>query len=222
MTSYYFKAIVLCIFLGVNLCYSQTPGLWETELAVNTKINNRWSLNLGTSNRNTFSNDLGNTPLQLKTNHLQFEINTAYEVGFYSKLGAGVMYRFNTIANKNAENELRITEQFSLAKYYNALRMVHRFKWDQRIKTSETVHRFRYRFSTDFPLQGLQLDPQEFYLILSTETLLNAGASIKPAWDQRVVTALGYQLSKPIKLQFDVEYRVEDFVNPGSRWFLIT
>lgn len=223
MNLYCFKLLFLLLFIFPGSVLSQDPLFWENELALNTKFNPRWKLNVGIANRNLIVEDLANEPFAFNGRHIQIEINSGYEIGFYSTLGGGVMYRFNTLQGKEAQNELRFTQQYSIAKKYNSVRIVHRFKTDQRLFEDATEHRFRYRLSTDFPLQGLRLDKGEFYVIGSSEIVFNTGNTIAPMWDQRFVGALGNQVSKSLKAQIDIEYRFEDWTqNRNSRWFIVT
>ena len=222
MTSFYSNISWFLVFCSFS-CLSQTSGLWDSEIALNTKLNSRWSLNANIGNRNLLTTYLGSEAFHFTARHIQAGINTAYEIGLYTKLGGGMMYRWNTLGDSDAENELRTTQQFSMARHYNALRIVHRWKADQRFKGSQLEHRLRYRFSTDFPLQGLSLDVNELYLLFSTESIFNFGKDINPMWDQRLNTGLGFQLSKPIKLQLSLQYRWEDYIGATNhRMFVNT
>ncbi|MEL6809937.1 MAG: DUF2490 domain-containing protein [Bacteroidota bacterium] len=195
---------------------AEDPILWQSRFTLNYKLNYDWSLNFNTTYRSTLLEDY-DSPFQLTTEHLQLSHNTSYTVGFYGKVAAGVMYRFNTIKDDTNENELRFTQQYSYAKRFNAFRWVHRFKTDQRIRKSNTQYRFRYRISADFPLSGLKVDPKEFYLILSTETVFNTSARLNPAWDQRFTGNIGYQWAKQLKIQLGLEYRTEDYLRAIKR-----
>ena len=134
------------------------------------------------------------------------------------------MYRFNTVGDSDAVNELRSTQQYTYGRRYNSLRIVHRLKLDQRFRDSRaTVHRFRYRLSADLPLAGLKLDTGEFYIVASLETLLNAASADRPEWDERFVLGLGNQILADLKIQLDIEYRIEAFnINRDQRIFVIT
>ena len=223
MTSYCFKFSFLLLLFFPWQSIAQAPVLWEVEAEVNSIIKDRWTYTAGVANRNVATSDLENAPLQIEARHIQMEVNTAYEVGFYTKLGGGIMYRFNTLGDSNAENELRFTQQFSIASYVNAARWVHRFKADQRIEESRTEHRLRYRLSNDFPLQGLSLDTREFYMVWATESLFNYGNKLRPMWDQRFTISFGNQITDAMKIQLDLEYRKDDyFKTSGSRIFVVT
>jgi len=74
-----------------------------------------------------------------------------------------------------------------------------------------TVHRFRYRFTLDFPLEGEKVDVNEAYLILNTEALLNAARGRKAKYDQRFTAALGWLLDEKAQLQAGLEYRLENY-----------
>lgn len=84
---------------------------------------------------------------------------------------------------------------------------------EQRITSLLTIHRFRYRFAPDLPLEGQHLDVGESYFIGYSETLLNVGIGLEPIWDQRFTTNFGWLLSSKTKLQFGVEYRLFNFAD---------
>jgi hypothetical protein len=48
------------------------------------------------------------------------------------------------------------------------------------------MHRFRYRFAIDFPLQGEALDVGERYAVFSAKSLLSVAKALLPEYDQRV------------------------------------
>ncbi|RDK88818.1 uncharacterized protein DUF2490 [Marinirhabdus gelatinilytica] len=225
MISYCSKNTVLLLLLLGATCWvrSQTEFTLEKVATLQYNISPRWSTQLGTEYRNTPAEDIGDASLQFNSRHLQFSGTVAYEVGFYAKLGTGIMYRFNTLEDKGNENETRITQQYTYAKPYNALRLGHRLKLDQRIKVSETTHRMRYRLSADAPLNGLSVDRGEYYGVASLETLLNISRLNKPAWDQRFTLGIGNQIFEKVKLQIDVQYRVEDFFSSNTQsLFVVT
>jgi hypothetical protein len=62
----------------------------------------------------------------------------------------------------------------------------YRVRAEQRITDKPTIHRFRYRFAIDFPLQGEALDVGERYAVFSAKSLLSVAKALLPEYDQRV------------------------------------
>ncbi len=219
-----FSKVLLGVFLWLSflgVAQDGTTLLNQSSIKLNIKTETRWSYNFGTEYRTLLTESIGNSPLKFDSQHLEFSHNTSYEVGFYATLSLGVMYRFRNPFEANKGNELRVSQQYSYAKPFNAIRIGHRIKVDERIYDSETVIRTRYRIALDAPLSGLKLDTKEFYGVISTEALSSFSEKAKPEIDQRFTLGLGYQLYKNMKLQGDVEYRFENYFNTTEqRMFL--
>jgi len=69
----------------------------------------------------------------------------------------------------------------------------------------------------DVPLNGLELDTGEWYVLASTESLLNLSKQASAMWDQRITMGIGRQWTTNIKIQMEAEYRWEDYVNISER-----
>ena len=214
---------ILLFCIPVLRAQENTALIWENEIDLNAKLSETVSLNIGSAYRNEVSDGLTNTSFDYESKHLQFSTNVSTIIGFYGKISGGIMFRFNTIENSNNENELRLSQQYSYSKRFNAFRIVHRAQLDERIRSASTVWRLRYRLSGDLPLNGLKLDKGEFYLVISTESLLSVSSRFRPEWDQRFTIALGNQLMDKIKIQLDTEYRIEDYLGESNkRLFVVT
>lgn len=204
--------LILSIPIGL-FAQSETPVFWEQNLLVNHQWKQRWSLNSGLSYRALVASDLSNFKSGLYSKHIQASINTGLDVGFYGKLSVGLMYRFNNIERAQNKNELRLVQQYSFGKKYNAIRLVHRLRVDERIIDNMVTFRPRYRFSFDFPLGGLRVDPEEWYLVFSSEILANFTHRLNPQWDQRITVRLGHQWNRNLKIELHGNYRWEDYFN---------
>ena len=130
-------------------------------------------------------------------------------------------YRFREAFENDKENELRFTEQFNIAKKTSSARLGHRFRIEQRIRPTSSEHRFRYRFAVDIPLKGLKMDIGEPYLVATTESLLSLGKSIKPMYDQRITSQIGWSISHKLKAQFGIQYRMENYTERTEHVFFI-
>lgn len=228
MTSYPSRTFIISILLAVwPLCrtnsQSRVPLVLDSGISVNLKLDKGFTLNASMGYRDLLVSDIGETPLAPDSRHLQLATNLNYQLGFYDRLGGGCMYRFNSVGKDGVSNELRLSQEYIHVRKYAVVRLAHRLKLDQRIfKTLSTEYRFRYRISIDLPLNGVKLDPGEFYALASTETLLNAGQAFTPDWDQRFNLGIGNQVNKAVKGQFDLQYRADSFSKGTlSRFFLV-
>lgn len=180
----------------------------QPSLVFSIEQDSRWSFNTTFQERNTVEN--GITGL-----HVQAAQFVSYEIGFYSELGIGVMYR--ELFDQQLPEELRTTQQYVYGRKYNALKVAHRGRWDQRWREDRLTHRWRYRLSSSLPLNGSNTDASEFYVTASLETLFIGETGRKPALDQRFSAGLGRQVGNRTKIQFIVEYRTEDFRRDTQR-----
>jgi hypothetical protein len=208
MTSFYSRAILL-FFLPV-LSFSQIVEdvIVQPSINISWETGNRWSFNSVIEQRNSTENSFD--PL-----HIQAAQFASYDIGFYSQLGLGIMYR--ELFDEARPEEVRFTEQYVYSRKYNALKIAHRARWDQRLRGDRTTHRWRYRLSSSLPLNGFAADVSEFYLTASLETLFIAENRKRPGYDQRFSLGLGRQLNKKLKLQLVTEYRFEDFTADTER-----
>lgn len=208
MTSCFFKVL---IFLVLPLfATAQVVDNFVTQPSINLSWHNnsRWSFNSAIVQRSVMENGVNAL-------HIQAAQFASYEIGFYSQIGVGVMYR--ELFDKQLPQELRFTEQFVYARQYNALKIAHRVRWDQRIRGMDVTHRWRYRFSGSVPLKGGTVDARELYITTSLEAVFIAEAGETPGYDQRVAIGIGTALTKNLKLQLVTEYRWEDYTQEIDR-----
>lgn len=206
--------VLLTYCTGVMWSQADLPLVFDSGVDVNYKTGEAFTVNAGLRYRDVVVADLGKAPIAPNSRFLQFSSNVNYQLGFSDRIGGGLMYRFNSIGKDGISNEFRITQEYIHIFKYEALRLAHRLKLDQRtFEALSPEFRFRYRISLDMPLNGLKLDPGEFYALISAETLLNSGTAFEPEWDQRINLSIGNQILENIKLQIDAQYRGEDFTS---------
>ena len=74
----------------------------------------------------------------------------------------------------------------------------------------------------DFPLNGEQLNVNEFYSFFNAESLFVLQHSFTPRYDTRLSGGLGNQISEKLKFQFLVQYRWEKITyKVDSKIFLL-
>jgi len=222
MTTYSTKGritLLLFVLIGVFNLQSQdnTIAYWEPEVSFNYKVTPLLKQNFSLANRNYIYND---QKAQLAIRQFEIAHFSSLTIDPSKSIGVGIQYRFREAFENDKENELRLTEQFNITTSTSSLRLGNRFRIEQRIQPSNLEHRFRYRFAIDFPLKGLKIDIGEPYLVATTESLLSVGESIKPMFDQRLTSQLGWSISNNLKAQAGLQFRIENYTENSEHVFL--
>lgn len=201
----------LVVFFGILWfpikAQENTTGFWQPSFAINYQVFQNYSHNFLLQNRSFIYSE---EAFDFKVRQLDLGHFSNLKIAQNQSIAFGVLYRSRSAFDGGA-NELRFTQQYNLRHKTFVVRYGHRFRAQQRITALATTHRFRYRFSLDFPLQGEQLDVGEAYLVGNVEQLLSATKARKPQHDTRLTLFLGWQLTEKMKLQLGTEYRFEDY-----------
>lgn len=182
-------------------------GYWQPAIALNYKVTGAYSHNFSIQNRNFIYDD---SAVQLRVRQFDFSHFSNYKIQDNQSIALGVLYRSRSVFDSGS-NELRLTQQYNFQSRPYIVRYGHRLRSEQRITNSKTVHRFRYRFSMDFPLKGEKLDIGEPYFVGNLESLLSVAKMDQPQYDTRFTLNFGWQLTAKTKFQIGSEYRLEDF-----------
>lgn len=193
-------------------------GFVEPNFAVGYSLSPTISQNASIRQRSFFYRD-GASGLEAR--QLDLTLFTRYKWSAGQSASFGIQYRFRDIFEPSSENELRLTEQFDLSYRPYIIRVGHRFRLEQRIFSSLTVHRLRYRLALDGPLQGSQTDVGEFYWIGSLEPVLNLAKGQSPVYNLRFTGWIGYQASPGLRFQLGPEYRWISFTEDSIDVLLI-
>jgi len=205
---YYIKYIltIMICFAGLDL-YSQNTfeSLGETSFALNHKVSSNYKINFAARSRYYLYQSEN---FNFENKQLDFVHFSTLNLDYNHSISLGIQYRIRESID-GGSNELRLTQQFNYTKKNQALRFGHRIRFEQRILDALTILRTRYRFALDFPLNGEKLDVGESYIVTSMEALLSKSKKIKPELDHRTATQIGWLISKSLKLQVGIEYRLE-------------
>ncbi|MEM9680647.1 MAG: DUF2490 domain-containing protein [Bacteroidota bacterium] len=202
------KNISFFILLALGYCVmaqSNFESLNESSIALNYKHSETYHLNVSIQSRAyIFQDD------QFTYQQRQFDLThfSTFSLAYNKSVSLGIRYRNRDLFDDNS-NELRFTQQFNYTMRREPARFGHRFRLEQRIFDDFTVHRLRYRYAIDFPLNGLKVDVREPYFIGAMEALFSIGSTTRPEWDHRTTVQIGWLLTKSFKLQFGLEYRFE-------------
>ena len=179
-------------------------GFIQPQISLNYSLNPVYSHNFSVTQRVFFLN----TPeTEIPTRHVDLAHFSNFKIGGSGSMGFGIMYRFRDAFQDLAVNEFRLTQQVNFIFQHRALRLGHRLRTEQRLFPSRTIHRFRYRFAVDGPLQGEKLDLREFYWVGQLEGVFSAGKDLEPIYELRANGWLGYVATDTFRLQIGTEYR---------------
>lgn len=213
----YFLFFATTFFLSAQ---DNLTGYWNPKASLNYKVTTNYTHNFSFEKRSYLYRD---SELQLKVKQIDLSHFSNLKIKDNQQIGLGIKYRFSNTFDDDYENELRITQQYSISFKNGNFRYGNRLRAEQRIMNSRTVHRFRYRFAVDFPLQGTKLDTGESYIVLSTASHLSVGKAMSSEYDQRVTTKLGWLLTSSTKFQIGTEYRMENYTNTiENKLFLLS
>lgn len=209
MCSIRFILFILCFCCwNVSIAQENFTTYFQPQVALNYKVSNGYSHNFSLGQRNYIYDD---NDLQFKTRQIDLVHFSKLEIRGNQSLALGIQYRFRENFEPGKGNELRLTQQYNITSKPRIARIGHRVRSEQRITSALTVHRFRYRFAVDFPLNGEQLDIGEAYIVTSTESLLSVAKSRSPEFDQRITANIGWLVKEKTKVQFGLEYRAENY-----------
>ncbi len=201
------SCIVLFLLTGFIHSQENLTAYWQPAFAMNYKVTETYSHNVSLQNRNYIFDD---EVTQLSVRQFDLVHFSNLKLQDNQSIAIGILYRFRETFDGGA-NELRLTQQYNITSKPFVVRYGQRFRTEQRITSARTTHRFRYRFSIDFPLRGEKLDIGEPYLVANAESLLSLAKEKRPQYDARLTLNIGWKLSDLIKFQIGTEYRTEDF-----------
>lgn len=213
------------ITVGVLFCFLSTSlwaqGTYEVGLLpglnINQKLNKNWRLNYKIESRISGAAGRFSEPFESDPKHVVTDVAAlaSTKVGLNNTLAAGYLLRLE----KNSVSH-RTIQQYTLVRSYNAFRLAHRFSTDQTFSNVEASEfRLRYRLSFDIPLNGQEVDDQEFYLKLNNE-YLNSIQGGTYDLEIRLVPSLGYAFNDTNKVELGVDYRLSDFLSgPAENTF---
>ncbi|CAZ95384.1 MULTISPECIES: DUF2490 domain-containing protein [Zobellia] len=222
MTIYYIKKLFVLFSLllsSLGFCQENLTGYFQPDISLKYKVSTNYSHSFKAAQRAyIYEDDFSYRIRQIDLVHF-----SSFKIDPKQSLALGVQYRFRHTFDEPEENELRTVQQYKYSHSNKNLNMGSRFRAEQRITPSLTVHRFRYRFAIDFPLKGEELDVGDPYFSASAEPLLSVSKGESPIYDQRLTSHFGWLLDHGTKLEIGAEYRAEDYTQATQHiFFLLT
>jgi len=204
MKNFIFFAFILLCPLSVT-AQSNLDWIWNPEISYSKKASDRTTLIAKLSVFNSLDNASNRRFVQF----IEPQFSASYTLTARWKIGGGYYFRWAEPLIDGNRYEHRLLQQAGYINYLGDQRLAHRFRLEQRIRTSSYQNRFRYRISFDFPLQGERLDPGEKYLIFKNEMMTAFNATESDA-ENRVSAGLGWFIRGSYKFEFNMQYRTQD------------
>ena len=206
---------LLTLWSAANVVSGQseeTVFVWEASTAVNYKLGKSWSFNTSLATRTILlhAQTLRGDDFRGELNFGEVNQFATYRINPRLKASIGYKYRIVEPTAERNQYEHRVTQQVAWLHRPEGVRMASRGRVEQRIRNGRLAHRFRYRFSVDFPLSGQALDAREFYMLASNEILYESTRGNHNTWGNRFSTGVGYLFGPATKLQFTAIYRSDD------------
>lgn len=220
MKFYKIWAILSVLALFPLCAFSQQAELiWNPELSYSWKSSDR----LGFNTKLSIFNSLRDIGKEEALQYAESQFSFSYGVSTRTKIGGGYYYRLSTPLVDGYQYEHRFLQQIGFISFIGDRRLAHRFRVEQRVRSSSYQNRLRYRLSYDFPLQGEELDPGERYLILKDE-MMTAFNKDEADAENRASLGMGWYFNSKQKFELDLQYRTLDIFSDGgvNHLFLIS
>lgn len=184
------------------------------EISLTKRISPQYKLNFKVENQEIlFDNrdsEIDNPQFTHYRTDLMMFLNRDIRPGV--SIAGGLFHRI-----QDNENANRIIQQLAVLKRMRNLRINHRFRTDQTFtKNDDFEFRFRYRFTLEIPLEGAEIDPKEFYMVISNEPIFSFKGD-EFEIENRAVVALGKLYNQKEKLEWGIDYRTDGFIQEGFR-----
>lgn len=142
-------------------------------------------------------------------------------VGLTSKLVGGLQTRIEP----DESLAYKTMQHFTFITNYDGLRLGHRLTAEQSFFDNEpNAYGFRYRVVSEIPLNGEEVDIQEFYLKIGNE-YVNTFQDSDYDLEVRIVPVIGYVLPNKHKVELGFNNRFDSFVGNDSMrftsWFVL-
>ena len=190
----------------------QFGGLPSVNL--NKKLKKEWSLNTKLESRQLFQRGEMNGVSDKKYKYVLTDLSllAAKKVGLNSRIAGGYLIRF-----EDDKFFHRFTQQYVIVQKLSGWRLAHRISSDQTFSKIEKPEiRFRYRITSEIPLNGESVDSGEFYLKLNNE-YVNSFKANEYDLEIRLIPLLGYEITNHLKIEYGLDYRVNSFLNNSTR-----
>ncbi|RYZ21081.1 MAG: DUF2490 domain-containing protein [Chitinophagaceae bacterium] len=196
---------LLLLMAGTAQAQPNRTGNWFQYFGSN-KISKRWNWHNEVQYRNyNFAGDLEQLLLRTGIGYDLSENNNNLLIGY------GFIHSepYDASGKKGSVDEHRLFQQFITRQRFGRVYLQHRYRIEERfIEAQDARVRFRYFLSLNLPLNKPDMTKGALYLSAYNEIFVNGQS---PLFDRnRVYGALGYQLSKDIRLEVGMMNQLQE------------
>ncbi len=193
--------LLICTDLGAQQTVGLLPNVVVSQKLKDLKVNYSWQSRVSRSSDTSSDPEWSDTAYRLSD--LSIVATRSWDVN--KSMAAGALYRINA----DGANLFRLRQHIGIISPWQQLRVSHRILLDESfVSGRDPLIRLRYRLSTDLPLNGTQIDNNEWYL-KSTIELLQRYRSSTYRMDLRGGLYIGRKLTNSNKIELGIDYRHE-------------
>ena len=200
------RFFVLCLAMLVGgglLGQTRQAGLLP-GLTLSGTLNEKLKLTAKVESMQQFYEDDESTALwQHRYRRTDAQLFLSGKLGPLWSLAGGYQFRHNG----TGPHAQRLIQQLAYVNRKTGYRLGHRLRSDQTFRPDETPEwRLRYRLSVEFPLSGMEVDPGEYYTIISGEPIyaLQSGSG---DLENRLAVSIGKYFDRRHKLETGLDFR---------------
>lgn len=203
------KAKILWIAIGLmisHFIFAQNLAFYGVLPAFNQtgKISKKWSYNFFASTTiDAFAENIGGVEYPASDLQLYIQPSIIYVLSPNLNFAGSYTYQRNNPFNGNFVNEHRLWQQVIFSLPASTGRITNRFRMEERFIEDRTTGKYlfstraRYQLGFNIPLQGRNLDKNEFYLSTYNEFYFSlTGAKNATYSEDWAYAGLGYDVGK--------------------------
>lgn len=189
------------------------------QINISFKLGEAWKVNSKLENRQIlYQNPYDGVGGRAEFERTDLDLIITRNKGALKGLGAGYLIRRYDADGGSYLH--RFIQQYSFSRQLTGWSLAHRFRTDQSLRNDEaTQYRLRYRIGLEKPLNGLEVDPQEFYLKFTNEYIGILKDQIGNM-EIRAATSVGYNLTDNTQFESGLDYRAENLVKSDTEHLL--
>ena len=204
-----FIGLMVFLFSGLKAQTEYQLGILP-QINFNASLSDQWKLNAKVESRFGLGEGITGEGFNEDIGYIQTDVSLvlAHKIGVRGKIGGGYLSRF-----KNGEIIHRISQFYSTVNKYEGFKLGQRFLMDQTFEADDpVVYRFRYRLSSEIPLQGQNSDAREFYLKVNNE-YLGIFEKESGTLEIRIVPILGFKVRDRNKIETGFDFRLKEIAS---------